>query len=635
MRRRGNDEHMTANAPADVRHAATEPLSPRARIATVVALAIGAYLWFRAGNDMLPIRWVVVAAAVVVSLIPPVNQMLTGLLERLRNPSRRAAEWTGVIVGLTATAYLVTTAMIQGRPLFPRMFDECSYAIGAQLLAHGKLWLPQHQLADFFGSFFVVTRPVYSSIYFPGTFVAFAPAVWFGWPTWVIPVVLSGISVALLYRIVTKLTGDGAAGLLSALWIVSLMSFRGLSVMMMSHVVLLFLGLLMVWLWLRWGEAARRRWIWVLAIGAIAGWAAITRPVDAIAYALPIGIAMLFSLRGKSLPTTLALLVLGGMPFLALQVVHNVGVTGSAFRTPYTEYLKREQPGAQFGIRSFDRAWKPASDSPKARAYYNWLRPFLWVHQPHNFWRPWFIGQRMPDGHVEPAHFFGLAFATLPADPLLLLLPAGVVSLFSDRRRLVVAATLPLFVLLYVFNPFVLPHYPVVVAPAVIMLSLLGADAAARLSTSRRASNTVRVAMYAAILAIAVTSLFEVKWAMTSSSRPPTDGFQEGVPQQIQTMIEMQVERPAVVLCGPSPNLWTEMVYNTDVAWPDDAPIIRAHDLGARNDELIDYYGERQPNRTIYRFEWDHGSLQRLGKAGEMREYMRRVAAPPAPAKTR
>jgi hypothetical protein len=600
-------------------------MNPRARIATGLALAVGAYLWFRAGNDMLPIRWVVVAAALAVSLIPPVNQMLARLLERLRNPSPRAAGWTGVIVGVAAAAYLVTTAMIQARPLFPRMFDECSYAIGAQLLARGKLWLPQHQLADFFDSFFVVTRPVYSSIYFPGTFVAFAPAAWFGGPTWIIPVVLSGVSVGLLYHIVTELAGDGAAGILAVAWILSLMSFRGLSVMMMSHVVLIFLGLLMVWLWLRWGEAARRRWAWVLAIGAIAGWAAITRPVDAIAYALPVGVAILLSLRGKSLATTLALLVLGAMPFLALQAVHNVGVTGSAFRTPYTEYLKREQPGAQFGIRSFDRAWKPASDSPKARAYYNWLRPFLWVHQPHNFWRPWFIGQRMPDGHAESAHFLAIAFATLPAYPLLLLLPAGVVSLFSDRRRLIVAATLPLFVLLYVFNPFVLPHYPVVVAPAVILLSLLGADAAARLSTSRRASDTVRVAIYAVILAIAVTSFFEVKWAMAPSSRPPTDGFQEGVPQRIQTMIESQVERPAVVLCGPSPKLWTEMVYNTDAASPDDAPIIRAHDLGVRNDELIDYYGEHQPNRTIYRFDWNGSTLQRLGKAGEMREYVHRA----------
>jgi hypothetical protein len=571
-----------------------------------------------------------------------VTGLLTRLLERLRNPSQRATEWTAVSVGVVAAAYLVGTAMVQGKPLVPRMYDECSYAIGTQLLAHGKLWLPQQELADFFDSFFLTARPVYSSIYFPGTFVAFAPAVWLGWPTWIIPVVLSGITVGLLYRIVTKLTDDGAAGLLASLWLIALPSFRGLAVMMMSHVVLLFLGVLMVWLWVRGRNAqspSPRRLASVLAIGAVAGWAAVTRPVDAIAYALPVGIAMLFSLRGKpprAWATTLALLVLGAVPFLALQVVHNVGVTGSALRTPYTEYLRREQPGAQFGIRTYDPAWRPASGSDKARAYYNWLRPFLKLHQPHNFWRPWFSRQQFSGGRVEPANFLTLAFTTLPAYPLLLLLPAGVVSLFADRRRLVLAATLPLYVALYVFNPFFLPHYAVVVAPAVILLSLLGADAAARLARGRRTSNAVRVATYAAILAIAVTSLWEVRWAMTPSSRPPVDGFPEGLPQsQVQTVIEMQVERPAVVLYGMARDLWTEMAYNTDVAWPDDAPIIRAHDLGIRNDELIFYYGERQPNRTIYRFDWEGRTLQRLGKAGEMRDWAdkQRATTPRLPAR--
>jgi hypothetical protein len=190
-----------------------------------------------------------------------------------------------------------------------------------------------------------------------------------------------------------------------------------------------------------------------------------------------------------------------------------------------------------------------------------------------------------------------------------------------------------LFVLLYVFNPFFLPHYGVVVAPAVILLSLLGADAVSQVA-SRRASDTVRVATYTAILALSVTSLWEVRWMMTPAARPLADGFQERVPQSyVQTVIAMQVQAPAVVLYGTPPDLWTEMVYNTDVAWPDDAPIIRAHDLGLRDAELIDYYGQRQPDRTIYRFDWGRGSLQRLGKAGELRERLHQpsVARPATP----
>ena len=63
-----------------------------------------------------------------------------------------------------------------------------------------------------------------------------------------------------------------------------------------------------------------------------------------------------------------------------------------------------------------------------------------------------------------------------------------------------------------------------------------------------------------------------------------------------------------------------EPVYNTSVAWPDDAPIVRAHDLGSRNIELIRYYAEHQPQRTFYLF--DRGNLadpmHRLGTAQEL-----------------
>jgi 4-amino-4-deoxy-L-arabinose transferase-like glycosyltransferase len=504
------------------------------------------------------------------------------------------------------------------------MFDECSYAIGAQLLARGHLWLPQHPLGDFFDSFFLVARPVYSSIYFPGAALAFAPGVLFGWPTWVVPVVLSGISVGLLYRIVTALTGDGAAGLLAALWLVSLMAFRALSVMTMSHIVLLTLGLLIVWAWIRWRE--QRKLTWALAIGAASGWAAITRPVDALAYAIPVGIAMAAALRGRPARewlTTATMLMLGAAPFLALQVTHNVGVTGNPLRTPYTDYLAREQPGAQFGVRKYDPSWRPASDSPPVQGYYNWVRGYLEHHQPHNFLRPWFTATTLTGGRVQPANLLTLADNTLPARPLLLLLPAGFVALAADRRRLVLAAVLPLFVLLYVLNPFFLPHYAVVVAPAMILLSLLGADALAQ-AAGPRWEKTVRAATMTFVFATAATSLWEVRWLMSPTGRPPVDGFQERVPQSfVQTAIEMQVQTPAVVLYGTPPDLWTEMVYNTDVAWPDDAAIIRAHDLGLRDAELIDYYGQRQPDRTIYQFDWRRGSLKRLGQAGELRERLR------------
>ncbi|HXE55637.1 MAG TPA: hypothetical protein VN541_21615, partial [Tepidisphaeraceae bacterium] len=58
-----------------------------------------------------------------------------------------------------------------------------------------------------------------------------------------------------------------------------------------------------------------------------------------------------------------------------------------------------------------------------------------------------------------------------------------------------------------------------------------------------------------------------------------------------------------------------EPVYNTDVCWPDDARVIRAQDLGARDGELLRYYALRQPDRTYFLFDRATGSVVPLGNA--------------------
>src|SRR5947209_18297139 len=76
-----------------------------------------------------------------------------------------------------------------------------------------------------------------------------------------------------------------------------------------------------------------------------------------------------------------------------------------------------------------------------------------------------------------------------------------------------------------------------------------------------------------------------------------------------------QIHEPAIVLFTfrAGDNVHEEPVYNVDVANPDDAPIIRAHDLGERNGELLRYYAASQPGRRGYRFDRRSRTLQRLG----------------------
>ena len=238
-------------------------------------------------------RWIVVAAAAGAALTPPAAGV--GLRGAGGDPPANASRpgAGAVVVGLLAAAYFVFTAVHQGRDLFPKTHDDQSYLLQMRMLAGGRLWMPQHELADFFDTFYVLVRPKYASFYFPGAALLYVPTIWLGLPTWLMPAAVAGAVVGLVYRLTCELL-DGAAALLAAVVLTSLSWFRVYSVLLTSHEPMLLLGLLMMWAWLRYRRGRRPGWL--LAVGAFAGWGAVTRPVDALCFAVPIGVALLLDL---------------------------------------------------------------------------------------------------------------------------------------------------------------------------------------------------------------------------------------------------------------------------------------------------------------------------------------------------
>src|SRR5579859_5144 len=152
-----------------------KPLKPAF---AAVSLAVGLALILLAGSDMYALRWLAVLSALGLSIVPFINSALATFLDKIRNPSPQGRRMAAIGAGALAALYLWVTATIQNRSFVPRMQDECAYLISTQILAHGHLWMPQHPLADFFESYFVIVKPVYCSIYFPGTALFFVPAVW-------------------------------------------------------------------------------------------------------------------------------------------------------------------------------------------------------------------------------------------------------------------------------------------------------------------------------------------------------------------------------------------------------------------------------------------------------------------------
>lgn len=582
--------------------------TPGRQIAVLIALGLGVLLWwysdqFREASIR---QWVLLAIAFAAGAIPAVRHRIEAALQRIRALSPRRVRWMAAGVFIVVSSYLLITVTWQLRDLFPKWHDQQMTLVQTQMLARGRLWIPQHPCADFFETFYVLVRPVYASMYFPGAALFFVPIVWLHLPYWLMPLLASGAIAVLLFRIVTELI-DPVAGLLAVVMLVSLLIYRVLAVWVMSHIVFTLLALAVVWCWLRW----RRRYSprWALALGACLGWAAITRPIDAIAYGLPIGIAVLWDLRTEPAMRrlrTILLIVIAAIPFLSLQLILDRGVTGSYLETPIHFYTRIELPGVSaFG----GMPQAGAHDTSKLLQKQLLMNDFV-------------LPLERQFASDSPVHRLArrlqtLLGATLPFSLLVLLIPVGVMAL-RDPRRLVVCAPVILFIAGYMFYPVLLPQYCIVVAPAIILATLLGAATIVR--AWPRQSIALSAVLTVAILLVSLAALPEFHPQRPDDDSWPTTWFNyEQLPREVST--------PALVLYHYVPgkyasgmgNFYDEPVYNVDVAWPDDAPIIRAHDLGPDRDaQIIDYYAKIQPQRNVYFISQADLKLHLIGKAGEI-----------------
>lgn len=568
-------------------------------------LVLGAALWFYIGGG----RWgssaqvIGLVFVLVASSFPFVHDRVAARIDRLRHPSRQVMLWLSVAIFVISAGYLLSAAVRQDRYLEPSWHDQQMHAVQMQHLARGRLWLPQHPLADFFDTFYVLVKPVYAAIYFPGASLLYVPTVWLGLPYWLIPLLASAALVTVLFRVISQMI-DAVAGLLAALLLLSLHVFRHVSVIMMSHAVFTLLALLMVWAWLRW---RRDGWAeWAAAAGLFAGWAAITRPVDAICFALPVAVAFALDLRKQPLRRWIITLSAGcaaAAPFLAVQLIFNHGVTGSVWKTPIHLYFDQSMPGGTaFG--KIDSELNDRLDveypTPQKRLFHQAIR------------------ESMYDRHATEGFLRGLGWRTLevlywtvPSLLLLLLFPTGLLAL-NRTPLLVLWFSLPLFIFLYRFNPAMLKHYSLMPAPAVILTVLLAGKVLVQTWPRRAAFLSTAFTLGTAALALG---------ALPELDRHVIDDYGATELRTINELLSSKVQAPAVVLFrfgGGSHD--DEPVYNFDTGWPDDAAVIRAHDLGAaKNIELLKYYAQRQPQRRLYVVDRrDLATFRYVGRAGEL-----------------
>lgn len=542
------------------------------------------------------------AVAVVLGLVPATRRSIASALDRLRAPSPRTRCAVAFAVGGVSAVLLAGAGFLQDRPMFPIWHDEQSYLIQARMLGQGRLWMPQHPLADFFESFYLIVRPVYASMYFPGTALLHVPGAWLGLPTWVVPVLTAGAVTGLVYRIVAELV-DGACGLLAALVLLASVEFAGKSTMVLSQVPMMLMGLLATWCWLRWRDGRRTRW--AALCGAFLGWGFIVRMSDAPLFVLPLLVAFALDLRGR-LPRewlrTAGALAAATAPFVLLQLVFDAGVTGNPLSTPHGTYTRQFAPQATLGFHAYDPAARPAGTLPQKQALYDALIvPEIRKHQPSSAPRQW-LDER-----------FGRTFGAALPHPLLLGLFAAGLAGLRTRARVVVFAALPLFVLVYAFYAILQPYYPLVAAPAVLACAMAGLRELEEAWPGQRPA----IAVVLSLAVVGVVAGRFPEWNRVLRERgegwPTMQAVREKLPEAlpVPSAILFRFEAPA------SPH--EEPVYNTDAAWPDDCPILHAHDLGpVRNREIFEYYGRLQPDRQFFRFDRATGAVEFLGTARDL-----------------
>lgn len=552
-------------------------------------------------TDLLRER-ILLALCLAAALLPATRERIFRCLTLVRRMSSAGQRASLVAILLLSGPILLMMALASGRVLLPYWHDECFYRLQTTFLAHGRLTMPQHPLADFFDVPYVFVRPLTAVAYFPGTALLHAPGVWLHLPYWAMPLGIAAVSISLLFWIVNELIDPLAAWLAVALML-SLEVFRWLAPIEMSHAAGLLWSLTAFACWLKWRKKPALRWALLAALAA--GAYLITRPFDAVFVLLPIALVWSAEL-GRVKPRQRAQAVLGALlvicPFIALQLWFDQRVTGHLLQTPLSLYYRTLFNEHGVGPEHFDPTFVPPTASLLLRDTY---RGFA-LYNITRFQTPGQIVRQFFQTRIPVTLGVGL-----PSLLLVIFIPLSLLKL-GDRRWAVLVAIFLCYLGASAAVVQYLDHYVIAIVPSILLALLLGGSVLTRMFERSRG---VAVFTWLAIFALAMNRIVLNHEHYQQRGR--------NVMRVNYLEIPRRVKLPAIVLFRyqpdePEPGFNLEPVYNWDVASPDDAPIIRANDLGPRDRELFAYYAARQPNRTVYRFDRQNKNLVELGNVADL-----------------
>lgn len=246
------------------------------------------------------------------------------------HPARTGAVlFLGAFVAYACVALLV----LSGRPL---LIDEIGQVLQARIFAQGRLWLEPPRHPEFFSALHIIDfGGKYYTHFPPGGSLILLPALRLGM-TWVVGPLFGAASAALFWGIARRVEPRPAIALGAALLFAFAPFVVFLSGSHMNHVpVLTFLLLAIYGLVRQTADENAHPW-WAGLCGASLGIAATIRPLDAVAFALPAGLWMLW--RTIQRPSRATELVAAGVTIalpIAGMLWYNAQTTGNPLLFPY------------------------------------------------------------------------------------------------------------------------------------------------------------------------------------------------------------------------------------------------------------------------------------------------------------
>lgn len=495
----------------------------------------------------------------------------------------------GLLLLSAGTALAAALLAGSARKAAPIVHDESAYLLQARMLASGHLSMPSPPLPEFFEAPHVLVVPRYAAKYFPGHAAMLAPFVRLGVP-WLGPSLLFGGTAALLYLALRLSKLPRLASLVAPLLLLAnadaASAFAGYFSQSTSTFLCAAAVAAAAALWRRPAPGPSA------ALGACVAWAGLARPFTGVALGLAAAVLLLELRLARRLRLVLALAApVVAAALVALVVSHQV--TGAWTETPWSLYARQYVPVDGPGV----------GPAPEARP----LRPL----PPHMAEltdavaasRRSYTAQR---ALAEVPRRLRLLAAPLPLF-VLALVALGLLALTPPLRFALSFAVLD-FVLLLDFHA-VSALYLLEIVPMLLLLAAAGAGTA--LAALARLPPRIRPA--ARLLALGLAAL----WVGAVAQDELAERFRavEAAARRSHRFDAAFARVAAVrgLLFVRYPQAWHEnedWTYNE----PDlgRAALLRVHDLGPRNRELMAAFPDRPP----FLLDLASGELSPLPRAG-------------------